>query len=42
MFGTAGGVLLGILFLRHGVEAAVVAHFLTDLVSWGPVFMGWV
>lgn len=42
VYATGGGVLLGFLFLRHGIEAPMVAHFLADLFSWGPVVMGWV
>ncbi|MBC7338296.1 MAG: CPBP family intramembrane metalloprotease [Firmicutes bacterium] len=42
VYATGGGVLLGFLFLRHGIEAPMVAHFLADLLSWGPVVMGWV
>ncbi|MDI6823173.1 MAG: CPBP family intramembrane metalloprotease [Bacillota bacterium] len=42
VYATGAGVLLGLLFLRHGIEAPMVAHFLADLLSWGPVVMGWV
>ncbi|MDI6893420.1 MAG: hypothetical protein AB1503_00035 [Bacillota bacterium] len=40
VYATGAGVLLGLLFLRHGIEAPIVARFLADLFSWGPVVMG--